>query len=133
MSKWIGVELEGTLAEYNERFPNQIGEPVNAMLLRVKGWLNEGKTVKVLSRRAKAGSSNYEVNSWLRNQGLSMLEVVPMEKDMASLWSARAVRVELNDGKLCNGCKHVPENQFHQQGGGRETYTMTDYYTLTDC
>ncbi len=72
MSKWIGVELEGTLAEYNERFPNQIGEPVNAMLLRVKGWLNEGKTVKVLSHRAKAGSSNYEVNRWLRDQGLSV-------------------------------------------------------------
>lgn len=129
MSKWIGVELEGTLAEYNDRFPNQIGEPVNAMLLRVKGWLNEGKTVKVLSHRAKAGSSNYEVNRWLREQGLGMLEVVPLEKDMQSFWGARAVRVELNDGKLCNGCRNAPENQFRHQGHG---YTAEDYY-LTDC
>ncbi|MGQ5525525.1 hypothetical protein ACUHMQ_20030 [Chitinimonas sp. PSY-7] len=129
MSKWIGVELEGTLARYNDRFPNQIGEPVNAMLLRVRGWLNEGKTVKILSHRAKAGSSNYEVTSWLRDQGLSMLEVVPMDKDMQSFWGARAVRVELNDGKLCNGCRNTPENLFRHQGYG---YAPEDYYQ-TDC
>ncbi len=127
MSKWIGVELDGTLARFNEQAGQGIGEPIPAMMLRVKGWLNEGKTVKIVSHRATASGSNYQLTSWLRDQGLGMLEVVPLEKDMQSFWSARAARVELNDGKLCHGCKHTPENQFHHQGDGRE------YYTLTDC
>jgi hypothetical protein len=55
MKKWIGVDLDGTLArfacDWQKDFRN-IGEPVPAMVDRVKGWLKEGKEVRIVTARA---------------------------------------------------------------------------------
>jgi hypothetical protein len=49
---WIGVDLDGTLAQYTESAPwNVLGQPVPAMLARVKAWLAEDKDVRVLTAR----------------------------------------------------------------------------------
>lgn len=40
-SGWIGVDLDGTLAEYHGWGNGEIGDPVPAMLERVKKWLAE--------------------------------------------------------------------------------------------
>ncbi|HEV7674386.1 MAG TPA: hypothetical protein VGQ12_07640 [Candidatus Angelobacter sp.] len=49
---WIGVDLDGTLAHYaGWKGPEHIGEPIMPMVERVKGWLAEGKTVKIFTAR----------------------------------------------------------------------------------
>ena len=52
-SKWIGVDLDGVLAKMEGwNGPYEIGEPVPAMVDRVKKWLEEGKTIKIMTARA---------------------------------------------------------------------------------
>ena len=51
-SGWIGVDLDGTLAYYDQwRGALHIGEPIPAMLARVRRWLDEGKDVRIFTAR----------------------------------------------------------------------------------
>jgi hypothetical protein len=51
-SGWIGVDLDGTLAYYDQwRGALHIGEPIPAMLERVRRWLDEGKDVRIFTAR----------------------------------------------------------------------------------
>ena len=52
--KWIGVDLDGTLAldEGIEPYdPNHIGNPVPLMLRRVLNWLSIGEDVRIVTAR----------------------------------------------------------------------------------
>lgn len=49
---WYGVDLDGTLAQYDHfRGSTHIGDPVPAMLEKVKEMLAEGKNVKIFTAR----------------------------------------------------------------------------------
>lgn len=48
---WIGVDLDGTLAVYRGWNGGEIGEPVPAMVERVKRWLAEGQDVRIFTAR----------------------------------------------------------------------------------
>ena len=49
---WIGVDLDGTLAHYDEfRGDDYVGEPIEPMVERVKQWLDEGKDVRIFTAR----------------------------------------------------------------------------------
>ena len=52
ISGWIGVDLDGTLAEYHGWNGGAIGAPVPAMLSRVKEWLAKEQSVKIFTARA---------------------------------------------------------------------------------
>lgn len=55
MGKWIGVDLDGTLARFAcdwEKDFRNIGEPIPVMVDRVKGWIQEGREVRILTARA---------------------------------------------------------------------------------
>jgi len=42
--QWIGVDLDGTLAEYGDWIGiEHIGKPIPLMIARVKSWIAEGK------------------------------------------------------------------------------------------
>ena len=41
---WIGVDLDGTLAEYQGYYAGAIGAPIRPMLVRVQEWLAAGGT-----------------------------------------------------------------------------------------
>lgn len=52
MKPWIGIDLDGTLAEYNGwQGPEHIGAPIEKMVERVKAWLAEGKDVRIFTAR----------------------------------------------------------------------------------
>lgn len=54
-SGWIGVDLDGTLAEYNGwQGIDHIGKPIPKMVNRVKKWLSEGVQVKIFTARLHA-------------------------------------------------------------------------------
>jgi hypothetical protein len=50
---WIGIDLDGTLAEdcQSAEDVRRIRPPIPAMLARVKGWLAEGKDVRIFTAR----------------------------------------------------------------------------------
>src|SRR5574343_703797 len=50
--EWVAVDLDGTLAKFDGNFSRwDIGEPVPAMLDRVKQWLAQGRDVRILTAR----------------------------------------------------------------------------------
>lgn len=52
MKPWIGVDLDGTLAEYDGfKGPTVIGKPIAKMVERVKAWIAEGKEVRIFTAR----------------------------------------------------------------------------------
>lgn len=52
---WIGVDLDGTLAEYDGwKGAGHIGAPIKPMVERVKRWLAEGRDVRIFTARVYA-------------------------------------------------------------------------------
>src|SRR5690349_19600776 len=102
---WIGVDLDGTLAEYNGWIsPTHIGPPVPKMLARVKQWLAEGRTVKILTARVshdkseqrwkEANDAFFAIQAWLQTH-VGCVLTITNEKDyaMIELWDDRCVQV----------------------------------------
>lgn len=102
---WIGVDLDGTLAEYHGwGGPDGIGKPIPKMLERVINWLAEGREVRIFTARASDPEMIPAVHRWLDSHGLPRLEVT-CQKDfaMVELWDDRAVQVEPNTGRRMDG------------------------------
>ncbi len=95
---WIGVDLDGTLAEFHG-WSDEIGKPINTMMSRVFKWLHEGKTVKIVTARAANQKEVEKIHAWLSEQGFPLLEVTD-RKDymMTELWDDRAIQVLTNTG-----------------------------------
>lgn len=111
---WIGVGLDGTLAEYHGwKGIGQIGAPIPLMVERVKQWLADGTEVRIFTARVSGADSlddvvqrNAErarefIKQWSSLVFGRMLRVTN-KKDfrMIELWDDRAVRVELNTGRV---------------------------------
>lgn len=96
---WIGVDLDGTLAQETEN-PDEIGEPVEAMMQRVRAWIANGQTVKIFTARASVPRQIDLVKQWLKEHGLPDLEVTNVKDfKMIELWDDRAVQVSKNSGQ----------------------------------
>lgn len=113
---WIGVDLDGTLAEYHGWQPDGgIGTPVRPMLDRVRYWLSEGLDVRIFTARVSEGpvddgwrdteGQRRKVQEWCRIHVGKELPVTNV-KDymMIELWDDRAVQVIENTGMRADGC-----------------------------
>lgn len=106
-SGWIGVDLDGTLAHYG-RFINHlhIGDPIPAMVERVKRWLAEGREVRIFTARVsgphqEAREVEQAVKAWCkRHIGQELAVTCVKDYDMTELYDDRAVQVEKNTGRL---------------------------------
>ena len=100
MSGWIGVDLDGTLAHYDGwHGPEHIGDPIPTMLDRVRGWLVEGKRVKIFTARASVPTYVPPITAWLEAHDLSGLEVTCIKDfEMIELLDDRCVQVIPNTG-----------------------------------
>jgi hypothetical protein len=103
---WIGVDLDGTLAVYDEwRGPTHIGEPVPEMLARVIRWISEGREVRILTARvssfdADAVAAMRAIRDWTEfHTGRRLAVTCVKDFDMVELWDDRAVQVEANTGR----------------------------------
>jgi len=112
---WIGVDLDGTLAEYNGWVsPTYIGPPIHKMVNRVKQWLDEGRDVRIFTARASlisAMENNADIQDihdaihrWCR-RWIGQIIPITCEKDMhmEELWDDRCVQVVLNTGLRVDG------------------------------
>lgn len=101
--QWIGVDLDGTLAEYNDWIGiEHIGKPISPMIERVKSWIAEGKKVKIFTARVTQGQEAIRyIHEWLAAQSLPELDVTNVKDfDMVELWDDRCVGVITNTGML---------------------------------
>jgi len=108
MNSWIGVDLDGTLAHYEEWVDEMhIGEPVPLMVQRVKDLLNAGYTVKIFTARiANLDAEKYSaiselIQKWTLKHLGKILEVTCVkDQGMMKLFDDRAVQVIQNTGQL---------------------------------
>jgi hypothetical protein len=106
---WIGVDLDGTLAYYDEyRGPSHIGEPIELMVKHVKDMLDQGFRVKIFTARVCAQNgpeaielSRIAIESWCKEHLGVKLEVTNI-KDyaMIELYDDRAYNVVKNKGLI---------------------------------
>lgn len=102
MKPWIGVDLDGTLAVFHGwQGPEHIGEPIPAMVDRVKKWLADGQTVKIFTARCTIPEQIPPVREWAKKMFGVDLEVTNVKDfGMTVLWDDRCVRVEPNTGRV---------------------------------
>jgi hypothetical protein len=117
---WIGVDLDGTLAEYSGwKGVEHIGDPIAEMADRVRQWISKGQDVRIFTARVDGGSAALNagnqhgelfkevakirsiVQDWTERHFGVRLEVTNV-KDyaMIELWDDRAVCVERNTGRI---------------------------------
>jgi hypothetical protein len=111
---WIGVDLDGTLAKYaGWKGVDHIGEPIELMVNRVKGWLEAGKTVKIFTARVwndgsperavEAKQAEEHIRAWcLKHIGQELEVTNAKDYEMTELWDDRAVQVVSNTGLRVN-------------------------------
>lgn len=111
---WIGVDLDGTLAEYysgGKYDATVIGKPIPAMVDRVKAALRQGYNVKVLTARMVGHGLNSDVAQailvWtMKHVGAALEPTCIKGPGMIELWDDRAVGVEPNTGKLLSRSRY---------------------------
>ena len=115
---WIGVDLDGTLAYYDTwRGPEHIGEPIPAMLERVKRWLAEGKDVRIFTARVEPATvalsmvgpdsdaaQTFSVEACIRRWcethiGRPLPITCCKDYGMIELWDDRCIQVIPNTGR----------------------------------
>lgn len=100
--EWIGVDLDGTLAEFTEwKGMEHIGKPLSKMVDRILQWLREGKRVKILTARANTPEAIPPIEKWLVEEaGLPVLEITNVKgHNMRELWDDRCRQVVPNTGE----------------------------------
>lgn len=109
--KWIGVDLDGTLAKGNGwQGMNHIGEPIRPMTDRVQAWLNEGQEVRIVTARVALRDPieilviTSAIELWCFNVFGQVLKITcSKDRDMLELWDDRCVQVEKNTGRRMDG------------------------------
>ena len=103
---WVGVDLDGTLAHYEEWTHHTIiGEPIAPMVNRVKRWLMQGHTVKIFTARisatdpVQAAEVQAAIGEWTKQHlGVALEATCVKDFAMIELWDDRAVQVRFNQG-----------------------------------
>lgn len=124
-SPWIGVDLDGTLArDLGSARGDDIGSPIEPMLVRVQKWIAEGRTVKIFTARASSPRQVVAIKEWLASCGLPDLEVTNVKDlHMIELWDDRCVQVTTNLGEPISkkaGSRHPRQagmREEDRQGG----------------
>ena len=105
---WIGVDLDGTLAEYHGwEGPSHIGAPVPAMVNRVRRWLDEDQDVRIFTARISGDSGPAQlariystIYEWCKEHLGTVLPITNVKDfQMIELWDNRCVQVEENTGR----------------------------------
>lgn len=108
---WIGVDLDGTLAMYTTwKGAGHIGEPIPAMVQRVKDWLAAGIEVRIFTARVNQAYRYMEddavrhINAWcLEHIGDVLPVTAAKDFGMIELWDDRCVQVIPNTGQRADG------------------------------
>jgi hypothetical protein len=117
MKEAYGVDLDGTLAEYNGwKGIDHVGKAIPKMLDRVKGWISEGIEIIIFTARADDPDSIPAIVDWLEENGIGGLEITNIKThNISRIYDDRAIQVKRNDGDLIGDESlmiewiHIPE------------------------
>ena len=139
MSGWIAVDLDGTLAHYDGWVGiENIGEPIQPMLERVKKWLDEGKEVCIFTARvaetdpSELASCIAYIEAWcIKHIGLRLPITNIKDFGMYELWDDRCVQVIPNKGTtLISAIESIPALL---EKAKRETYLEAARLAESHC
>lgn len=114
MTRWIGVDLDGTLAKHDGKI-GEIGAAIPSMVERIEKWIDDGHEVRIFTARADSTLERTKVKKWLSDNDLPDLAITN-KKDwkMLELYDDRAIRVEHNKGTICPSCQKAAKfNSLH--------------------
>lgn len=101
---WLGVDLDGTLAEYDYfRGKTVIGKPIAPMVEKVKEELSRGRTVKIFTARADGDGKDViaAIQAWCKEHlGQELPVTNRKDPEMTELWDDRAREVIPNTGNF---------------------------------
>lgn len=113
---WIGFDLDGTLVRTGDwRDMEYVGTPIPAMAERVRGWLAEGREVRIFTARVSglfqpdaskaermvAQKAQWAVEDWCTYHFGEKLSVTAVKDfNMALLYDDRCVPIETDTGRL---------------------------------
>jgi len=109
---WIGVDLDGTLAAHGDNFdPSVVGPPIPQMVERVRGWLDEGKDIRIFTARVSSDGtdagrqaielSRAAIEAWCDKHLGKVLPITNMKDyEMEEFYDDRAVQVGRNTGEI---------------------------------
>lgn len=106
--KWVGFDLDGTLAYYDEwKGIEHIGAPIEAMILRVKQYLEEGVEVRIFTARVAQPTAQESLDAiryikeWcLKHIGVELAVTNVKDSKMLRVYDDRAVGVIENEGTI---------------------------------
>lgn len=132
---WIGVDLDGTLAEYHGWVAaDVIGAPIPAMAERVRLWIAEGKDVRIFTARGSIGEADRAlaypaIAAWcLLHFGKALPITNTKDLSMVELWDDRAVQVVRNVGRPVRTLvEHAAEAVAISESKGWKTTTPADW------
>lgn len=123
MRGWYGIDLDGTLAFYDEwRGEEHIGDPIPAMAERVRKMLDEGLDVRIFTARADGGVAAENmgvdgtafrdvdrivgiVQDWTEKHfGVRLPVTCKKDFGCIAIYDDRAIRIVKNEGVPC--CDH---------------------------
>jgi len=109
-SSHIAVDLDGTLAKYDKwRGVQHVGAPIPPMVKRVKNWLDQGRTVKILTARMagkNAKKARPAIDVWMKEHIGQTLPLTSIkDPKMSEIWDDRAVQVIPNTGQRADRVK----------------------------
>lgn len=124
---WIGVDLDGTIADYGDfKGPGHIGKPIPKMVARIKKWLAEGEEVRILTARVcstqvleDAEKARVAIKAWcLEHIGQELRVTSEKDYKMWVQWDDRVVQVKKNTGvrvgtTLVNDAERLAQ-KFHE-------------------
>lgn len=117
ISGWIGVDFDGTLAVYHGWNNGKLGEPVPAMVDRVKKWIADGVEVRIFTARVgmgggfslESGRSDDDqfvneqrelIEAWCEEHiGYKLKVTATKDFSLIEIWDDRAIQVEMNTGR----------------------------------
>lgn len=96
------VDLDGTLASYDGfKGRDHIGDPIPAMVERVKKWLASGQRVKIFTARAHDPKAIPAIRAWAKEHIGQELPVTDRkEPTFSKFYDDRAEKVERNTGRI---------------------------------
>ncbi|EBP3998731.1 hypothetical protein S301_08560 [Salmonella enterica subsp. enterica] len=102
---WIGVDFDGVLATWSPGQGKKPGEPVDAMVERVRKWVRDGYDVRIFTARAGDAAQVKVITAWLKKHQLPALAVTNVKSPgLMEMWDDKAVRVVSNTGAPCSSC-----------------------------
>lgn len=110
-SGWVGFDLDGTLAKYETWNGGVIGEPVPAMVEKVREFTLKGVECRIVTARVSHMATPLErhrqttaIVAWChKHLGFELAVVCEKDFGMWALYDDRAVAVEKNTGRILGG------------------------------